>query len=92
MCIDPSESSLTVAVDRTITSAVAVDDQHDAGLGWFLDVTKGTVEKSGRIAGYRTFDGFAPQSQVGVVVFAAHDQFPAPELGTQLLHKMMDQK
>jgi len=79
------EPALKLSYDRYL----AFDEHLDSGLGWFIDTEDGTVEKSGKIAGYRSHVSFDPVTKVGIVVLAGWEAFPSPEVGKKLLHLMM---
>lgn len=71
---------------------IPFNERIDAGLGWFVDTNDDTVEKSGKISGYRSHVAFSPQHHVGVVILAGAETFPSPEVGKKLLQLMMQRR
>lgn len=73
-------------------SYIAFSERLDSGLGWFIDTDDNTVEKSGKISGYRSHVAFDPETKVAVVVLAGWEAFPSPEVGKKLLHRMIQRR
>jgi CubicO group peptidase (beta-lactamase class C family) len=71
---------------------ISFDEHRDSGLGWFVNIDNGVVDKGGHIAGYRTYTTFDPNAKCAVVVLAAWEAFPSPELGTKLLNVMIQRR
>jgi serine-type D-Ala-D-Ala carboxypeptidase/endopeptidase len=92
VCIGNQQKTMGKQFSPSYEHLLVMDDNFDSGLGWFLDINEKTVEKSGRIAGYRSHVVFSPEARVGVVILSAWDQLPAPDLGLDLIGEMMDKQ
>lgn len=92
VCIGNQQKTMGREFAPSYEHLLVMDDNFDTGMGWFLDINEKTVEKSGRIAGYRSHVVFSPESRVGVVILTAWDQFPAPDIGLDLIGAMMDKQ
>jgi serine-type D-Ala-D-Ala carboxypeptidase/endopeptidase len=77
------------AMQLSTKSYKPFNEQLDSGLGWFVDTADGTIEKSGKIAGYRTNISMSLDRKCAVVVLAGSEAFPSPKLGKELLDMMV---
>lgn len=80
------------AMELSTQPYIDFSEELDSGLGWFIYRKDGMVEKSGKIAGYRSHISFDPYSKTAVVILAASEAFPSPQLGSQILHKMAERR
>lgn len=90
--IGAQPTSFKPAIEMSARSYFPFDRKLASGLGWFIDTTDNTIEKSGHIAGYRTSIMYSPEHKCAVVVLAGWEAFPSPQLAKKLLAMMQDRR